>query len=84
MTSIKVKPLVWEKTRQNATQEARCLIGIYRTYHAANGGYSVALGLHSPVCSESGMTNFATIDDAKAAAQAEFDRRILDCIEAPA
>jgi hypothetical protein len=81
---VKVRDLIWGTTSYGAP-EAASIVGMYRVVDAVSNGWSVtAGGLHSRVLQTSdGRLNFATVDDAKAAAQADYETRILSALDLP-
>lgn len=81
---MKVKELVWGTTSYGAPA-AETIVGIYRVVEAISKGWSVTVGgLHSRVLQTSdGRLNFATVDEAKAAAQLDYETRILSAIDLP-
>lgn len=73
-----IKPLEWGKTSYG-TPEVNTVVGVYRLNRAGDGGWRVSV--KSEVLFDSdGRTNFATIEAAKAAAQADFASRIRSCL----
>lgn len=73
-----IKPLVWGKTSYG-TPEVNTVVGVYRLNRAGDGGWRVSV--KSEVLFDSdGRTNFATIEAAKAAAQADYEARIRSCL----
>jgi len=73
-----IKPLEWGKTSYG-TPEANSVAGVYRINSAHNGGWSVVF--KTDVLRDSdGRTNFATVEAAKAAAQADYASRIRSCL----
>jgi hypothetical protein len=78
-----VKPLKWGETSYGKP-EAITVAGTYRITDAWDGGFNVNRGNVS-FQSEDGRKNFPTIEAAKAAAQADFEQRILSALsqEAP-
>lgn len=77
---VKVKPLEWGNTSY-ATPEAFSIVGAYRIVAGWSGGWSASIGKSVLACPD-GRTNHATVDDAKAAAQADFERRVRSAIVA--
>ena len=77
-TPPQVKPLVWGLTSYRMP-EVECVLGTYRISGARDYGFNCHIGRKALEMSD-GRTNFATIDDAKAAAQADYTRRILDAL----
>ena len=73
-----VKPLVWGTTSYGSP-EALSVAGTYRISDAWDGGFNVNRGNLS-FQSEDGRKNFPTITEAKAAAQADFEQRILSTL----
>jgi len=59
--------------------EVECVLGTYRISGARDYGFNCHIGRNALEMSD-GRTNFATIDDAKAAAQADYTRRILEAL----
>ncbi|MBB2698903.1 UNVERIFIED_ORG: hypothetical protein GGI66_003580 [Rhizobium esperanzae] len=77
-TQYVVKPLDWAETSYG-TPEVYSVAGVIRLNQAANGGWSVSI--KGEVLRDSdGRTNFATLEKAKAAAQADYERRILSAL----
>lgn len=78
---VTVKPLEWGKTSYGRP-EVRCLVGTYRINEAMNGGWSATLGgINSRLLKTTdGRENFATIDEAKAAAEADYETRIRSAL----
>ena len=80
--SFRVKPLEWGLTCQMA--EAYPVVGsVYRIVRSSSGGYNCNKGGLSSrsVLTYDGRTNHATIQDAKDAAQADYERLILSALE---
>lgn len=75
----KVKPIAWGKTSYG-TPEAKTVFGFYRVNRAANGGHSVCIG-RRVLSREDGLTNFPTEQEAKDAAQSDFDGLALSALE---
>lgn len=78
MSELKINPLEWGKTSYG-TPEAHSVAGVYRINHAGNGGWSVVFKTEVLRAGD-GRTNFATLDDAKAAAQRDYETRIMSAI----
>jgi hypothetical protein len=78
-----VKAIEWGTTSYGKP-EAFTVAGTYRVYESVSGGWSASRGgLHGQVLEVGdGRTNFATLDEAKAAAQADYTARILSAIDA--
>jgi hypothetical protein len=75
-----VKALEWGESSYG-TPEVVTVAGVYRINESMAGGWSVVAGsrvLHS----HDGRVNFPTVETAKAAAQADFNARILSCLAA--
>jgi hypothetical protein len=78
--SFRVKLLEWEGSGYGVT--SRALGGTYCINNAHCGGYNCHTPyVKRPIPSHDGRTNHATINDAKAAAQADYERRILSTLE---
>ena len=80
--SFRVKPLEWGLTRQMA--EAYPVVGsVYRIVRSSSGGYNCNKGGLSSrsVLTHDGRSNHATTQDAKDAAQADYERLILSALE---
>lgn len=74
----KVKALEWGKTSYG-NPEAHCIAGAYRLNRSGDGGWYVSV--KSEVLRDTdGRSNFATLDKAKAAAQSDFETRILSAL----
>jgi len=73
-----VKPLEWRETSYGLP-ETLTVVGVYRIVHAGNGGWLVSVK-GDALPANDGRTNFATLDDAKAAAQADYERRIMSAL----
>jgi len=67
----KVKPLDWHEWRGEVLGRAPYMIG----YRIVPGEFTARL---------EGIGDFLSVDDAKAAAQADYDRRILSALDLPA
>ncbi|KAB1086396.1 hypothetical protein F4V91_08100 [Neorhizobium galegae] len=77
-SNVRVKPIEWGTTSFN-TPEANTVAGIYRIVGAWSGGWAV--NVKNEVLRDSdGRANFATLADAKAAAQAHYEGRVLSCL----
>lgn len=73
-----IKALEWNKTSYG-TPEVNTIAGVYRLSRAWSGGWSV--NIKNEVLRDSdGRTNFATLELAKAAAQADFEARIRSAL----
>jgi hypothetical protein len=73
---VKVKPLEWEKTGNAASEiQAQNYTGIWVIYENCCDGWTLDTGEH--VCP------YDEVDKAKAAAQADYERRIKDALETP-
>lgn len=78
---VGIKALEWGKTSYG-TPEVNTIVGVYRLNGAWSGGWSV--NIKSEVLRDSdGRTNFATVDAAKAAAQADYEARIRSALVLP-
>ncbi len=75
---VQVKPLEWGKTSYGAP-EVHTVVGIYRINEAINGGWA-AVARGGVLRGGDGRTNFATLDSAKAAAQADYDSCIRSAL----
>ncbi|RWN33449.1 hypothetical protein [Mesorhizobium sp.] len=78
---VVVKGLEWGTTSYG-TPEVHTVVGVYRINNALNGGWSVVIG-REILREESGRENFATVEAAQAAAQADYEARIRSAL-APA
>lgn len=76
-----IKVLEWGKTSYG-TPEVSTIAGVYRLNHAGNGGWSVNRQ-RDVLRDNDGRTNFATVEAAKAAAQADFEARIRSALASP-
>ena len=81
---VVVKALDWGETSYGRP-EASTVVGVYRIYESVSGGWSASRGgLHADVLKDKdGRKNFATLDAAKAAAQADYETRIRSALAAP-
>lgn len=78
---VEVKALEWGETSYGSP-EAYSVVGVYRLNRAGGGGWSVSI--KSEVLHDSdGRTNFATVEAAKAAAQADYEQRVLSALRSP-
>lgn len=75
---VHVKPMAWDKAN-SGKPEASTVVGIYRIVQAWSGGWAVTIK-NDMLRDTDGRMNFATLDTAKAAAQADYERRILSAI----
>lgn len=71
---VSVKPLEWEDEYRGEI-EAKGPLAKYNIERAPDGGWWVGIGGYS-------IAEVADLDAAKAAAQADFERRILACLTA--
>lgn len=76
---VKVKALEWGNTSYG-TPEIYSVVGVYRINHAENGGWT-AVHNKEVIRSRDGRTNFPTVEAAKAAAQADYERCILSALD---
>lgn len=78
---VVVKALDWGETSYGRP-EASTVVGVYRIYESVSGGWSASRGgLHADVLKDKdGRKNFATLDAAKAAAQADYETRIRSAL----
>ena len=80
MTSAEIVKLIeWGKTSYGLP-EAVTVVGTYRIVESFSGGWSVSRG-QTTLRTNDGRTNFATQDDAKAAAQTDYEQRVLSCLQ---
>ena len=83
--SFRVKPLEWGLTNYGSKMpEAYPVVGsVYRIVRSSSGGYNCSKGGLSSrsVLTYDGRTNHATIQDAKDAAQDDYERFILSALE---
>lgn len=75
---VAIKPLEWGETSYGSP-EAISVAGIYRVTDAWDGGFNVNRGQVS-FRGEDGRTNFPTMIAAKAAAHADYERRIRSAL----
>jgi hypothetical protein len=73
-----IKQLAWGETSYG-TPEVTTPVGVYRIVHAGNGGWCANIKGET-LRDTDGTTNFATLEEAKAASQSDFERRVLSCI----
>lgn len=76
--STAVKEIVWGET-SHGTPEANTVVGSYRITKAWDNGFNVNRG-DITFQDADGRKNFATVEAAKAAAQSDFNARILSAI----
>ncbi|WP_376711093.1 DUF551 domain-containing protein [Pseudochrobactrum lubricantis] len=76
--AVEVKKLDWSETSYG-TPEVFTEVGVYRIEHAHDGGWSLRRN-NKAIADDDGRRNFADQQKAKAAAQADFERRILSCV----
>ena len=83
--SFRVKPLEWSLTNYGSKMpEAYPVVGsVYRIVRSSSGGYNCSKGGLSSrsVLTYDGRTNHATIQDAKSAAQDDYESLILSTLE---
>lgn len=77
--AVTVKPLEWGETSYG-NPEVTTIVGVYRINESMAGGWSVVAGKLILKTSD-GRVNFPTKDAAKAAAQADYEARILSAID---
>ena len=81
--AVKVKALVWEEARFSSRWErfvSNTLIGVYEALEWSNGEYGWSRpGKYRDDIGEEFLAT--SISEAKAAAQADYERRILSAIE---
>ena len=75
---VEVKPLKWGKTSYG-TPEVFSVVGVYRINSAHNGGW-IALRNKEVLPGPDGRNNYATVDLAEAAAQSDYERRIISAL----
>ena len=81
--NIKVKQLKWEDwTGRENDFRAVSLVGFYTIRPTTKDGFQVRLWV--PGVPYNDAAYCVTVDDAKAAAQSDFERRILSALETPA
>lgn len=82
---VRVKPLVWSVTSYGKP-EVITIVGAYRINEAFSGGWAVSVGglRGRTLKTADGRGNFANIEAAKAAAQADYEARILSTLDAQA
>lgn len=73
---VRVKPLVWEPRYNKEGETARTILGHYTLREVGVRIMLYFSGMADPRCD-----GFVTIDAAKAAAQADYEARILSAIE---
>ncbi|MCO6050891.1 hypothetical protein NGM99_13990 [Mesorhizobium sp. RP14(2022)] len=78
-SDVKVKDIVWGETSYGRP-EAETVVGVYRIVEAWDGGWSVNVR-NEVLRHPDGRKSFATLDEAKAAAQADYRSRILSAIQ---
>lgn len=76
----RVKLLVWGETSYGSP-ESFTVTGVYRINGAFDGGWSVPAPGRRMLVSSDGRQNFPTIEEAKAAAQADYEARIMSALE---
>lgn len=76
---MKVKQLEWSETSYGRP-EVETIVGTYRIFKHVSGGWGATRRPFNLV-DEFGRQNFATIEEAKAAAQSDYERRILSALE---
>ena len=76
--AVTVKPLEWGETSYG-NPEVTTIVGVYRINESMAGGWSVVAGKLILKTSD-GRVNFPTKDAAKAAAQADYEARVLSAI----
>lgn len=79
---VYIKPLEWTKSTSGEA-EVVSIVGVYRIQAAWNGGYSVTRSKNSLYLPD-GRTNFPTIEDAKAAAQVDYEKIVRSVLIVPA
>lgn len=81
LTKPRVKPLVWEE--EEGLLEAKCIFGRYEIYQIGNKYVELLIGsmMSSIRLARIPLELDATLTDLKAAAQADYERRILEALE---
>lgn len=74
MSGVKIKPLVWVKTSQTA-EMAITSIAAFEVWESMVDKTCKAL------CQGQQEYRFRSVDEAKAACQAEYERRVRECLE---
>lgn len=75
----RAKRLEWGETSYGKP-EAITNLGVYRLGEAWSGGWSACRG-KTVLYSSDGRSNFATEEDAQAACQSDFEKRLSECME---
>lgn len=75
----RVKLLAWGETSYGSP-ESFTVTGVYRINGAFDGGWSVSAPGRRMLVSSDGRQNLPTINDAKAAAQADYEARIMSAL----
>lgn len=75
---VAVKAIHWGETSYG-TPEAITVVGVYRINSGWSGGWSVVIK-DKLLKTDDGRENFPTIEAAKAAAQQDFNTRVLSCL----
>lgn len=76
----KVKQLEWGSTSYGRP-EVHSVVGVYRINEAWDGGWTVT-AKGEVLRASDGRANFATLEAAKAAAQADYETRIISALSA--
>lgn len=78
VAGVEVKPLEWSKTSYGQP-EVETAVGVYRVFEHVDGGWAATFKTFNLVDAH-GRKNFATEDEALAAAEADYRNRILSTL----
>lgn len=80
--TVGVKPLVWEDMGENFAKAAAPLFGNIRCERYGEGGFTISWSVPG-FAGQFTLGSFPTLEAAKAAAQADYEARILAALDAP-